>query len=432
MNDMTLLREGVLRPTAAPGFPVLSLAERDRRWALARGEMERRGIDCLFIVCKGYNTNGNARWLDNADHSDRYLLFPRRGEPVILRGPAHWQEWYPELFWEGVRYQGTAGGQTSSAAVDLICDYGYGNGTIGIIGLTGAMMSTEGDIPYLTFQNLKKRLPQATFVDVTDMLLGFRMFKSPEELAMVEKAAELANLQIETVRRLARPGAREIDIFSDMTAAALKAGNEIGREHWSIMCSGKGYPTNRPPSIRKLRAGDMLCVSHYTRYGGYWGHPHTAMSLGPIDEEYKPLRAVVRESIQRVLEMLKPGTPWSEIDRLIDEPVIKSGYYHEIPQIHGIGLDGHEPPVGPHAGGKIPVKRGRPKGSIADNEEWQQFAKTQSRPAKELVVREGMVLAIETKAVKENRLFLEFGPLVVTEKNGPRILTPEALDVIEL
>jgi Xaa-Pro aminopeptidase len=425
-------REQVLRPVAASGFPVLSLAERDRRWNLTRAEMDRRGLDCLFIVCKGYNTNGNARWLDNADHSDRYLLFPRRGEPVIFRGPAHWQEWYPELFWEGIRYQGTAGGQTSSAAADAIEDLGCATGTVGMIGLTGAMMSTEGDFPYLTFQNLKRRLPGARFTDVTDMQLPVRMFKSAEEIAMTEKAAEFANLQIATVRAMARPGVSELDLFAEMTAAALKAGNDIGREHWSILCSGKGYPTNRQPSGRKLRSGDMLCVSHYTRWGGYWAHPHTAMSLGPVDAEYRPLRAAVRESVERVLERLKPGTPWSEIERAIDEPILRGGYYHEIPQIHGIGLDGHEPPVGPHAGGQVPVKRGRPRSSIADNEEWQQFVKGQSRPAKDLVVREGMVLAIETKAVKENRLFLEFGPLVVTEKNGPRVLTPEALDVVEL
>jgi Xaa-Pro aminopeptidase len=432
MNMMIHPREQVLRAEPAPGFPVLSLAERDRRWNLTRNEMDRRGIDCLFIVCKGYNTNGNARWLDNADHSDRYLLFPRRGDPIIFRGPAHWQEWYPELFWEGIRYQGTAGGQTSSAAVDAISDLGYAKGTIGMIGLTGSMMSTEGDIPYLTFQNLRKRLPDARFMDVTDMLLPFRMFKSAEEIAMTEKAAEFSNLQIATVRKMARPGVSELDLFAEMTVAALKAGNDIGREHWSIMCSGKGYPTNRQPSSRKLRPGDMLCVSHYTRYGGYWAHPHTAMSLGPVEEEYRPMCEAVRGSIQRVLELLKPGTPWSEIDRAIDEPILKGGYYHEIPQIHGIGLDGHEPPVGPHAGGQVPVKRGRPKGSIADNEEWQQFAKTHARPTKDLVVREGMVLAIEVKAVKENRLFVEFGPLVVTEKSGPRVLTPEALDVIEL
>jgi len=422
----------VLRPIATPGFPTLSLKERDRRWDLARGEMDRQGVNCLLIVCRGYNTNGNARWLDNADHSDRYLLFPRRGEPVIFRGPAHWQEWYPELFWPGIRYQGTAGGQASSAAADVIVDLGYSNGTIGIIGLTGAQMSTEGDIPYLTFQNLKRRLPGARFVDVSDMLLRFRMFKSTEEISMTQKAADLANLQIATVRAHARPGVSELDIFAEMTMASLKAGNEIGREHWSIMCSGKGYPTNRPPSPRKLRAGDMLCVSHYTRYGGYWAHPHTAMSLGPIDEEYRPMRATIRESIERVLALLKPGTPWSEIDRAIDEPIVRNGYYHEIPQIHGIGLDGHEPPMGPHAGGQVPLKRTRPTGSIADHEEWQQFARTHVRPTKGLVVQEGMVLAIEVKAVQDNRLFLEFGPLVLTEKNGPRVLTPDALDVIEV
>ncbi len=40
MNNMTTPREQVLRPVPAPGFPVLSLEERDRRWNLTRAEME--------------------------------------------------------------------------------------------------------------------------------------------------------------------------------------------------------------------------------------------------------------------------------------------------------------------------------------------------------------------------------------------------------
>ena len=30
-------------------YPILSLAERDRRWALTRAEMKRRNLDCLVL-----------------------------------------------------------------------------------------------------------------------------------------------------------------------------------------------------------------------------------------------------------------------------------------------------------------------------------------------------------------------------------------------
>ena len=31
-------------------YPILSLAERDRRWALTRAEMKRRNLDCLVLI----------------------------------------------------------------------------------------------------------------------------------------------------------------------------------------------------------------------------------------------------------------------------------------------------------------------------------------------------------------------------------------------
>ncbi len=43
-----------------------------------------------------------------------------------------------------------------------------------------------------------------------------------------------------------------------------------------------------------------------------------------------------------------------------------------------------------------------------------------------------MSLAIEVKAVHEDRIFFEVGPQVIVEESGPRVLTPEAMDVIEL
>ena len=43
-----------------------------------------------------------------------------------------------------------------------------------------------------------------------------------------------------------------------------------------------------------------------------------------------------------------------------------------------------------------------------------------------------MCLAVEIKAAHEDRIFMVFGPQVIVEEGGPRVLTPEAMDVIEL
>lgn len=412
-----------------------SLDERDRRWEATRAIMDERGIDCLLAIGRGANGNGSVRWLDGGDFGERSLVFPRKGDPLTSRTLQNWGKWYTECCFEGVRYRGHEG-KVSIVASDAIQEMGYEKGVVGIVGLIGGGFGSEGVIPYMTFQNLKRLLPGATFCDASDMITMLRIIKSSEEITMMEKASEMANIEIDTVLRYARPGVRECDVYAEMYSASLRAGSESGRDSFGILSSGKGWPVNRRPTDRILRRGDMLQAGFYARYGGYWSHPHTAMSLGPIDDEFKPLYGAVREAVYNALSALKPGTPWSEVDRVASEPIVKCGYYHEIPQIHGVGIDGIEPPITTVSAGEIP--RDSPwresfvEGTLASNPEWRDLAGGRYSSMPDFQVEAGMSLAVEVKAVTEDRLFLEFGPQVIVEENGPRILTPDAMDVIEL
>ncbi len=413
----------------------LSLEERDRRWNALRAEMDKSGIDCLLVWGKGRGQGGNCRWIDNSDSGDRVLVFPRKGKPVTMWAIASWTRWFNESCWEDVDYLGHEG-KDSTAAAQVILDYGYAKGTIGVVGLAGGGMGAEGFIPYFTYANLKKMLPDAKFCDAGVILQRLRMYKSEEELRLIEKAAEIANIEADAALRNASPGIRESDLYAIMTSAGLHAGAEPVRDYYTILSSGKGYPTNRRQTDRLLMSGDMLQMGIYTRYGGYWAHPHLAISLGPIDPEYLPLREAVYESTQNLLAVLKPGTSWKEVERVADEPILRRGYYHEITQVHSLGIDGTEPPVAVMSAGQLPdaaiARRRSPvKGSIRDNDEWRDFVATGPK-AEEIMVKPGLILALEVKATVEDRLFLEFGPQIIVTETGPRILNPDALDVIQL
>ncbi len=412
-----------------------SLAERDRRWSATRASMEERGLDCLLAIGRGANGNGSVRWLDGGDFGERNLVFPMKGDPLTSRTLQNWGKWYTECCFEGVRYRGHEG-KMSIVATEAIREMGYEKGVIGIVGLIGGGFGVEGSIPYMTFQNLKRLLPDAAFRDASDLISKLRIIKSPEEIAMMEKASEMANIEIDAVLRHARPGVRECDVFAEMYSASLRAGAEPGRDSFAILSSGKGWPVNRRSTDRLLCRGDMLQAGYYARYGGYWSHPHTAMSLGPMDDEFKPLYEAVREAVDNALAALKPGTPWSEVDRVASEPVTRRGYYHEIPQIHGVGIDGIEPPVTTICAGEIPRdsswREAFVEGSLATNPEWSELAGDRYQSLVDFEVKVGMALAVEVKAVTDDRLFLEFGPQVIIEENGPRILNPDAMDVIEL
>ena len=80
-------------------YPTPSLAERDRRWAAVRKEMEARGLDCL-ILCGwpamwDFNI-ANARYLcpigGNAEFN--VLVFPHEGEPTsFIYSPVFTDYW---------------------------------------------------------------------------------------------------------------------------------------------------------------------------------------------------------------------------------------------------------------------------------------------------------------------------------------------------
>jgi Xaa-Pro aminopeptidase len=411
----------------------LSLAERDRRWDALRDGMDRLGLDCLFVWGRARGQSGNVRWIDNGDAGERCLVFPRRADPVTLWTLGSWARWYEQSCWEGVGYAGTEGCESVAVAA-LIGEFGHSSGTIGVVGLAGAGIAAEGSIPWFTWENLRRLLPHARFRDAAPLLRELRMVKSAEELALVGKAAEIANLQFDAALRMVRPGVRERDVLVCMESAGLAAGAEQAGDFWTNLCSGKDFPTNRRASDRRLQSGDLLQMGLYTRFGGYWAHPHYAISLGPLDAEYRPLRDAVFEGTHDLLAALHPGTPWREVERAADAAVLRAGYYHEITQIHALGLDGSEPPAAPMTAGTLPARarRRRFEGSVRDLPAWRDFTATGPGAAAEPTVQAGMVLALEVKATHEDRIFVEFGPQVIVTPDGPRVLNPDAMDLVEL
>src|SRR3989304_4575538 len=77
----------IRRPLMTQGnFPLLSLKERDRRWALIRSEMGRRGLDALVLCGDQGNWGGNmanVRYVTGIGDMS-WAVFPSKAEPMLL------------------------------------------------------------------------------------------------------------------------------------------------------------------------------------------------------------------------------------------------------------------------------------------------------------------------------------------------------------
>ena len=154
--------------------PTYSMAERDRRWNLARSFMEHQGLDVLLVF--GEHEDAGAApvnydtWFTNG-RAGTTVLFPRAGEPVSLFAMALYNVDHLESSRRGdaiwIPPQNTRTSRDSSAIAQTINELGLAEATIGVVGLEVYVpWHPEGSVPYQLWSNILKQFPIAIFKSV--------------------------------------------------------------------------------------------------------------------------------------------------------------------------------------------------------------------------------------------------------------------------
>src|SRR5258707_901851 len=333
-------------------YPTPSLAERDRRWAAARKEMDARGLDCL-ILCGwpamwDFNI-ANARYLcpigGNAEFN--VLVFPRPGEPTsFIYSPVFTDYWRGAQSWvSDVRpKRGTFG----DSVADRLTELGLSGAAVGIDGLAGPL-DPDGWVPHSMYVRLRERLPKVALVSLDDMMEKLRTVKSAEEIAILEKAAALGDLMLQACRDTARPGVKECEVYARMMEVMLANGGEEPTLFlWA--CDRHPYPHPfRLPTTRTLERGDVIICEIHPKYGGYFTHVEPTFCLGAPGA--KP-RAIYDGCVPALHAGLPAQHKGGERGKKDDSPAASPGVVPP-PQVRG-GRGGGEARVHP-----APARRSR-------------------------------------------------------------------------
>jgi Xaa-Pro dipeptidase len=388
--------------------PKLSLSERDRRWARIREEMEREGLDCLIIIGKSGmwdSHSANVRYVTQI-FWESMAVFPLKGEPTGYIWGAHHIEWYRE-FQDWVRDIRSGRWQWAEAAGGRVKELGYGKGRIGLVGL-GGWSEPEGIWPHQLYIDLSSQLREAELVNATGMIEKIRLVKSPEEIGMLQRAAEMGDEAVQALIRSAAAGKNECEVFADVVRSMLAQGSEF--PPMLIWESGpRPLHARYYPGLRVLQKGDLIINEISPRWCGYWGHPHQPVSIGaPSDPEFLEMFAVVYASFEEGRRSLVPGSTIEEVDRAFGAPIEEAGYIWIHPCIHGIGLQVTESPRTSVAGTSPPLPGG-------------------------LRMEEGMVFAVEPiVAAKDRTKAIPLGDTVVVTPSGGRRLGRRKLELVRV
>ncbi|MBV8323179.1 MAG: aminopeptidase P family protein [Hyphomicrobiales bacterium] len=297
-------------------YPTPSLAERDRRWAAVRKEMDARGLDGL-ILCGwpamwDFNI-ANARYLcpigGNAEFN--VLVFPRAGEPTsFIYSPVFTDYWRGAQSWvSDVRpKRGTFG----DSVADRLTELGLAGAAVGIDGLAGPL-DPDGWVPHSMYARLRERLPKLSLVNLDDMMEKLRTVKSAEEIAILEKAAALGDLMLQACRDTARPGVKECEVYARMMEVMLANG---GEEPTLFLWAADAHPYPHPfrvPTTRPLAKGDMIICEMHPKFGGYFTHVERTFCLGEPEPRYLDIYDACLAAYRRGLELFKPRAKISQV-----------------------------------------------------------------------------------------------------------------------
>lgn len=193
--------------------------------------------------------------------------------------------------------------------------------------------------------------------NLASLLRTMRGVKSPAEIALVKKAAEISVKGHIEAMRSAQPGMREYEIGALVNYMFGRDGCEY--EGYPAIC-GSGpnstilhYNTNR----KRMESGEVMCMDTAGEYHGYTADVTRSFPInGKFTKEQLEIYNVVLKGQQIGIDLCTSGRSWNEISQKISDSMandmIKLGLISKASELgryymhgfgHGLGLDVHDP-----------------------------------------------------------------------------------------
>ena len=193
------------------------------------------------------------------------------------------------------------------------------------------------------------------------------VLKTPDELAVMDRANTLVHDTLRLVAEAAAPGVstKELDRLAE---EHIRAGG--GRPAFK---GYHGYPATLctsvndvivhgiPSADHKLRNGDVMGLDCGVVLDGFIGDAAITVPIGDMAPEAKRLLDVTRECLELAVEVVRPGNRLTDIGAVIQKHAEAAGFsvvrelvghgigrsMHEDPQVYNFGPGGRGPELRP-------------------------------------------------------------------------------------
>ncbi len=374
------------------GVAPISLDERRGRIEKARRLMRANKMDAIYLEGgSGMFYYTGVRW----GLSERMfaMVIPQRGE-IAWVCPKFEEERARELIkigddirtWEedASPYQRVA---------EIFRDRGIRAGRVGM----------EERVRFFLFDGIRKAAPGVQYVDATPVTAGGRMFKSPAELALMQRANDIAIVAYKATHESMRDGMTQGEFAGNCSEAFRALGVQGG-----VFCSFGKYTAfpHGSSTPQQLREGDVVLMDGGCSVDGYQSDITRTFVFGKANARQREIWDLERRSQDAGFAAAKVGAPCEAVDAAARKVIVDAGFGpdYKVPGLphrtgHGIGLDGHE---------------------------WTNFVRGNKTP-----IQPGMCFSDEPTLVIYGEFGIRLEDCLYITEDGPRFFTKQSASIDE-
>ncbi len=207
------------------------------------------------------------------------------------------------------------------------------------------------------FQQITQRVPGVSIEDVTDLLPSLRAVKSPAEMKLMRRAADVTAAGFAAVLKQMSPGMNERDVANLLEFEYRRGGAEALAYNTIAGAGLAGTVLHYMANDQPLTDGDLIVIDSGASYRGYAADiTRTFPVNGRFTDDQRDVYNVVLQAQLAAIKAVRPGNRMSDADAaardVIEKANLGHAFIHNIG--HQLGLEVHDvTPDGPLKTGMV-------------------------------------------------------------------------------
>ncbi|MEK4517992.1 Xaa-Pro peptidase family protein [Paenibacillus sp. FSL H8-0122] len=196
------------------------------------------------------------------------------------------------------------------------------------------------------YELLTEAVAAGSYQDIGHLLRAMRAVKTPEEVRIMQHAAELVEEVLRQGLAHVKAGVSEIELVAELEYLMKKVGASGPSFDTMVLSGPKTALPHGVPGERLIQPGDLLMFDLGVYAGGYASDITRTFAVGEVDSRLRDIYNAVLAANEAGIAASVAGASFGSVDKAARDVIEAAGYgeyfMHRVG--HGLGMDTHEYP----------------------------------------------------------------------------------------